>query len=465
MERMDFRKISLSPARCGADLSNGSERASYVPMKHIFKVLKRPHRAVNLMFTYYPFDKGWPKRASELVKWKAGMGQWDLPYDDYEVFLGGEGGSQGAEVFRQFRDVRRYGQDINFTLTIDLKVPVKGLRAIARDLRPYGRVFFRINHECNGNWFQHNKRYSFKQVSDFFCKFHNIIKEEAPLVQTVLCVNGWDSVEMMHLGIRELGGAVRTADILALDKYISLHFGWPNKFRDDPGVYNRLSVKDWWENVKFNYREICKSRGSDSFPFTLPEINADSDVDGYYGQARKITEVYDLIKTERPDWLHAMTLYQFRDRGGLGLELEDRKTHQFIRRLPSCAAYRKAVSDPYYNPGIIEKGVLKQNGSRLKLRWYNSEKADGIRITGRRPLKSLRAKLELEKGNYIIQANGRWLHTAGGEVDLKSYLEPGSKYSINVFAPPAEGVNSIGPDGGYLPYYQTELSKTPQIVF
>ncbi|NLG16407.1 MAG: hypothetical protein GX556_03635 [Fibrobacter sp.] len=465
MEQLEFFRISLSPARCGADISNGSERASYVPMKYVFKVLRRPHRAVNLMFTYYPFDKGWPKRASELIKWKEGMGQWDLPYDDYSVFLGGPGGSQDAEAFMQFRDVRRYGQDVHFTLTIDPAVPVKTMRVIARDLRPYGRVFFRINHECNGNWFQHNKRFSFKHVSNFFCRFHNILKEEAPLVRTVFCVNGWDSVEQMHLGPDELGGAIKVADILALDLYISLHFRWPNKFRSDPTVYNNASVKEWWKKIQFNYREICKARGTDKFPFTLPEINADSDVNGFYGQASRIRDVYGLIREEQPDWLHALTMYQFRDRGGLGLELEDHKTHQFIKRLPSCAAYRKAVSDPFYNPGITQKISLFPEKSPLKLRWYSSEKADGIRISGKRPARSVHSILNLENGNYIVDVNGNWIHSAGGAVDLRNHIQPDSPFTINIFAPPAEGINSIGPDGTYLPYFETILEKMPQMVF
>lgn len=464
MENIECFKARLLPAKFGADISNGSERALYVPMKHVFNVLQRPHRAVNLMFTYYPFDHGWPKRSSQIMKWKDGMGQWDLPFDDYDVYLGGPGGSVDAEAFRQFRDVRRFGQDIHFTLTIDLKVPSKTLRHIARDLRPYGRVFFRINHECNGDWFQHNRRNSYKQVSNFFVKFHHIIKEETPLAQTVLCVNGFDEEERMHLGEKDLAGAVCTADILAVDRYLSLHYRWPNAFRGDPLAYYDLKLENWWKTMLLNYRQLCEVRGDDSFPFSLPELNADSDVNGYAGQARKISEMYKMISQKGKEWISSVTMYQFRDRGGLGLELEDQRTHEFLKRLPACNAYKKAVTEPCYMPSIKKGGVIDETRFPITLKWYNSEDAEGLSIRGIRPKGSNRLSIVLEKGNYLIECNGKWFHTEGGSLDLKKTVLQGEAYSINIFAPPKDGVNSIAPDGSYLPYYQTAIYEIPRIV-
>ena len=463
MDNQRFFRVSLGPAQCGADITNGSERATYVPMEHVFRVLKRPHRAINLMFTYYPFDKGWPKRASKVVAWKEGMGQWDLPYDDYDVYLGGPGGISDAEAYRQFRDVRRYGQDVHFTLTIDPKVPVKSLRLIAKELRAYGRVFFRINHECNGFWFQHNRRYSYKQVSDFFVKFHKILKEDAPLVETVLCLNGFDDPLQMHVGEKELAEAVRAADVIAIDRYLSLHYAWPNNFSNDPATYFDLSVEQWWKAMNLNRELLCEVRGDDSFPVSFPELNADSDVNGYHGQAKRITMLYDLVKKEKKDWLKSVTMYQFRDRGGLGLELESRVSHEFVSRLPSCGAYRKAASDPYYNPVMVAGEQLSKAGSPLKLRWYNSEKADGLSIRGKRHSASNRMRIKLDSGNYLIECNGKWFHSRGGSVDLKAAVFPGDKYAINIFCPPHDGTNSTGHDGNYLPYYQAEIRVRPEV--
>ncbi|NLD98418.1 MAG: hypothetical protein GX640_00960 [Fibrobacter sp.] len=464
MENISLLRSRLLPAPCGADISNGSERALYVPMSHIFKTLRRPHRAVNLMFTYYPFDKGWPKRASKIVRWKKGMGQWDLPFDDYEVYLGGPGGSDDAEAFRQFNDIRMFGQDIHFTLTIDLNVPSDTLQHIARDLRPYGRVFFRINHECNGNWFQHNKRYSYKQVSDFFVKFHYILKETAPFVKTVLCLNGYDNPEDLHVGEHELAEAVRTADVLAIDRYISLHYKWPNEFTGDLDSYFDLDLKHWWKVMKENYNLLCDIRKNDTFSFSLPELNADSDVNGFSGQARRIADAYDLIKTDGKKWINAVTMYQFRDRGGLGLELEDPKTFKFIKRLPSCSAYKKAVADKHFQPVIKTGAAINARKLSLSLKWFNSEDAEGICLAGLRPLDSTGIHLLLPKGNYLINCNGSWLHSRGGKVDLKRMVDSGAQFKVNVFAPPAEGINSRGADGQFLPYYEKVFDTLPQII-
>ena len=48
------------------------------------------------------------------------------------------------------RDIRRHGQDVILTLTIDPNVSDDHLIAIANDLRTFGRMFLRINHEATG---------------------------------------------------------------------------------------------------------------------------------------------------------------------------------------------------------------------------------------------------------------------------------------------------------------------------
>ena len=56
--------ISLSPASCAVDLNVGSERGEYVSQDYILDKLNRPHRAISIMYCYYPNDIGWPIRAS-----------------------------------------------------------------------------------------------------------------------------------------------------------------------------------------------------------------------------------------------------------------------------------------------------------------------------------------------------------------------------------------------------------------
>lgn len=55
-------KVMLRPAKCGLDLGDGSERAEYVDQDYILQTLGRPHRNINIMYTYYPKDKEWPAK-------------------------------------------------------------------------------------------------------------------------------------------------------------------------------------------------------------------------------------------------------------------------------------------------------------------------------------------------------------------------------------------------------------------
>ena len=62
------RTLHMGPAPCALDLGDGSERAEYVNQDYILHTLGRPHRAVNIMYTYYPHDSEWPARISEAWK-------------------------------------------------------------------------------------------------------------------------------------------------------------------------------------------------------------------------------------------------------------------------------------------------------------------------------------------------------------------------------------------------------------
>lgn len=63
-----IKKITLTPACCGLDLGDGSERAEYVNQDYILNTLGRPHRNIGIMYTYYPKDKEWPERISVACK-------------------------------------------------------------------------------------------------------------------------------------------------------------------------------------------------------------------------------------------------------------------------------------------------------------------------------------------------------------------------------------------------------------
>ena len=106
-----INRIHMGKARFALDLSDGSERGEYVNQDYILHVLGRPHRNINLMYTYSPNDKEWPARISEACKDMEVNFAWDYPYDDYFPY-----GANG-EPFASMKDVRKHGQDITLTVT------------------------------------------------------------------------------------------------------------------------------------------------------------------------------------------------------------------------------------------------------------------------------------------------------------------------------------------------------------
>ena len=60
--------VHMGKAKCAVDLGDGSERGEYVNQDYILHKMGRPHRSISLMYCYYPFDKQWPGRISEVMK-------------------------------------------------------------------------------------------------------------------------------------------------------------------------------------------------------------------------------------------------------------------------------------------------------------------------------------------------------------------------------------------------------------
>ena len=371
-----IRKIRMGPAKCAGDLGDGSERGEYVNQDYILHTLGRPHRSINLMYCYYPLDKEWPGRISEVMKNADVSFQWDYPYDDYFPYKGGLNGNTDDEPFTCMRDIRRHGQDITLTLTIDPNVSDDHLIAIAKDLRPFGRLLLRINHEATGNWFSFTKRATYQQVADFYIHFHNILKEYAPNVSTILCAGACsadsEEVEME----KEFKEAFLTTDIWSIDKYISLHWGWPFDVAERGGTsHSREYPDNVFDAAKKSFERFKYLNGGVSKPMVLSELNADGDVVGPYEQAEVITDFCNRIKREQAEWLSGFTLYQFRDRGRLGLEIEDPNNPDVGIPQPEMAAYKEIIHDEYFYPVFEEKGEAQLP---VKMRWGGFEDSDGI---------------------------------------------------------------------------------------
>ena len=464
-----IKKIHIGPAKCAVDLGDGSERGEYVNQDYILHTLGRPHRAINLMYCYYPLDKEWPGRISEVMKNADVSFQWDYPYDDYFPYLGGLNGNTEGEPFTFMRDVRRHGQDVCLTLTIDPNVSDEHLIAIAKDLRPFGRVMMRINHEATGNWFSFTKRTSYQGVADFYVRFHKIIKEYAPNVSTVLCAGTYDEktgkIEMEE----EFKEAFLATDYWSIDKYISLHWGWPFDIAERGGnSHSRAYPDDVFESARKTFDRLKEVNGGAGKPMVMSELNADGDVVGPYDQAEIITEFCNLVKNEKADWLNGFTLYQFRDRGRLGLEIEDPNNPDVGIPQPEMAAYKEIIHDEYFYPTITEEAEVQ---FPVKMRWGGFEDSDGIEIPLHFDCNPTFCEITFEEElNLMMEINGKWFYKSpkAKTIDFMSafYEKPlkgECDLTLKIFAPPASGENDPSQGEDWDINYYSEITKMPNI--
>ncbi len=462
--------LHMGPAKCAVDLGDGSERGEYVNQDYILHKMGRPHRAISLMYCYYPLDKEFPGRISEVMKDANVSFQWDYPYDDYFTYKGGIGGNTEGEPFCYMREIRAHGQDVILTLTVDPHVTDEMLVKIAQELRPFGRMQLRINHEATGNWFSFNKRATYQEVADFYVRFHNIIKREAPNVSTILCIGGIESLDEKEITMeKEFAEAVKATDIWSVDKYMALHWGWPYDIAEPGGTsHSRSAVKDVYELTKrsaIRYREIC---GGKKKPMVMSEFNADGDVTGPYEQCDMIKEFCDMLKSEPADWFSGFTFYQFRDRGRLGLEIEDPNNPDVGIEQPAMATYKKIIHDEYFYPEMIQREEIELP---VKLRWGGSEDAEGIAIPIHFDKNPTFCEISFDEDvNLMMEINGKWFYKSpkAKTIDLMSafYEKPldcACDLTLKLFAPPASGENDPSQGADWLTNYYTTITKLPKL--
>lgn len=460
-----FYGIHMGKARLALDLSDGSERGEYVGQDYILHTLGRPHRNINLMYTYYPKDKEWPARISEACKDMEVNFAWDYPYDDYFPY-----GANG-EPFDSMKDVRRHGQDVTLTLTIDCSLDDDTLRRVARELRPYGRMRLRINHECVGDWFTHNKRFSHKEISDFFVRFTDIIHEEAPNVKTVFCAGFATEKDGKVDSEDDYADAYKAADVWSGDRYLALNFGWPYDIaeKDDHGRNTFTPTQTCFDHALYTAERLKKITGQDK-PFVMSEMNADGDVTGPLHQGEVVLRLVDKIKKNQADWFEAFTFYQFRDRGRLGLEIEDPNNSSVGIPQPIMKDYRKLLNDPYCTP---EYKSSSEKDFPIRLRWGGAEDADGIAMRIRFDHSPEFCEIAFEGDDVelslMMELNGHWFYKAPGtkRVDMMSafFDDPvgdGTELEIKIFATPADGVNVDDGSDDWAENYYATLTQMPE---
>lgn len=466
--------IHMGKAKCAVDIGDGSERGEYVNQDYIINKLGRPHRAVSLMYCYYPLDKEWPGRISEVMKDADISFQWDYPYDDYFTYKGGLGGTLDDEPFTYMRDVRRHGQDVNLTLTVDPHVSDEQLIAIAKDLRTFGRMYLRINHEATGNWFSFNKRCTYQEVADFFVHFSNIIHEYAPNVKTVMCIGGvehpekGEEIEME----KEFAQCIPAADVWSVDKYMALHWGWPYDVAEPGGnSHSRSKVEDTYKLTKLSFERYKYLNGGVAKPMTMAEFNADGDVTGPYDQAEMVKDFCKRLVDEKAEWFSGFTMYQFRDRGRLGLEIEDPNNQDVGIEQPVLGAYKEIIHSDWFYPEM--KTGTDELTLPVTLRWGGSEDAEGLAVPlhfDKNPHFCEAVFDEDDDGNYMMEINGKWFYKSpkAKTIDLmgaffEKPLDGAANMTLKLFAPPASGENDSAQGDDWAENYYYTVKKLPKI--
>ncbi|MBR3579974.1 MAG: hypothetical protein IKN95_03110 [Lachnospiraceae bacterium] len=467
-----LKKISLNPAKCAVDLSDGSERGLYVDQDYILRKLGRPHRAVNIMYCYYPNDKTWPKRAQDAYKDMDVSFAWDYPYDNYFPYLGGLNGSTKGEPFTCMRDIRRHGQDVILTLTCDPKVDEKHMIAIAKDLRPFGRMMLRLNHECTGSWFSFNKRATYQEIADFYVKFHKTVRKYAPNVSMILCAGAVDNPKDEKAEKEdEFLQAIKDTEIWSIDKYIALNWGWPYEVAEKDNKQHMLNkTAATYNTAKRTFERFKKICGCTK-PMVMSELNADGDVTGPYDQVKIMKNFAKLVKNDPEQWFSAFCFYQFRDDGRLGLEITDPNNPQVGVEQPMMAAYKDIIDDDFFKP---EMKVHKTAKLPVLLRWGGSEDAEGVSVELNFEKDPVFAEAtftgSLADANLMMELNGMWFYKAPGVkfVDFmpaffKKRLKGPAKLNLNIFAPPATGENDKKQGKDWDTNYYYELKELPDI--
>lgn len=466
--------VHMGKAKCAVDLGDGSERGEYVNQDYILNKLGRPHRSISLMYCYYPLDEQFPGRISEVMKDAEVSFQWDYPYDDYFTYKGGLEGNTLGEPFNYMRDVRRHGQDVTLTLTVDPNVSDEQLIAIAKDLRPFGRMFLRINHEATGDWFSFTKRTGdagYQGVADFYVRFHKIIKEYAPNVQTVLCIGGIEDPNATEIIMeKEFSEAVKKTDVWSVDKYMALHWGWPYDvaLKDSPNKsFKRDTVENTYKLTKMSYNRFKEINGGESKPMVMSEFNADGDVTGAYDQAVMVKEFCDMLKNDPEEWFSGFTFYQFRDRGRLGLEIEDPNYADCGIEQPVMQTYKEIIHDDFFKPSMTKSEELS---FPVKLRWGGAEDAEGIEIPIHFEKNPHFCEVTFDDdSNIMMEINGKWFYKSpkARTIDLMAAffekpLTGEADLTLRLFAPPASGENDLSAEDGLMNSYAT-IEKLPAI--
>ena len=203
----------------------------------------------------------------------------------------------------------------------------------------------------------------------------------------------------------------------------------------------------------------------------------DGDVTGPRHQAGPVADFLNKCKQEDDDWFEAVTMYQFRDRGRLGLELEDPNNSGVGIPQPVLGSYKellKKIYQPKFKQGEEELSLP------VTLRWGGAEDADGICIPIAFEKRPEFCELYFEEElSLMLQINGRWFYKAPQTkfVDLMpaffgeglsgtgadNLYENGRTLALWIFATPPGGVNEENGREDWATDHYSVMTKLPKL--
>ena len=261
----------------------------------------------------------------------------------------------------------------------------------------------------------------------------------------------------------------RAADLWSWDTYPALHFGWPYDIAEaGGGSYKADSIGAITDGFARMHRRLTEITGQDK-PVMTAEFNADGDVTGPRMQGESVVRFAHYWRDHRIDWSRSTSLYQFRDRGRLGLECEDPNNPAVGVEQPLLAAYRDEVlHDPWFMPAMTEG---EEAAFPAEMRWGGAEDADGLAIPVRFEGNPEFCEMTVEEPvGLMAELNGQWFYKAPGTqtIDMMSAffrrpLAGPAKLTLRLFAPPAEGVNVDDGSADWQTNYRVTLQRAPQM--
>jgi hypothetical protein len=266
----------------------------------------------------------------------------------------------------------------------------------------------------------------------------------------------------------EFAQTIPEADIWSVDKYMALHWGWPYDVAEHGGnSHSRGTVEGTYNLTKRSFERYCYLNGGTAKPMVMSEFNADGDVTGPYEQAMMVRDFCDMLKAENADWFSGFTFYQFRDRGRLGLEIEDPNNPNVGIAQPVMDTYKEIIHDDWFKPSMTQGEEVQLP---LTLRWGNSEDAEGIAIPLHFEKNPTFCEVTFEEDcNLMMEINGKWFYKAphAKTIDLMAAffekpLDGACDMTLKIFAPPATGENDLSIEDGLYNSYTT-LNALPNI--